>query len=207
MNLIVGDSHPHFAFDINDQTVITEDLRIIHAQDWVGISHYSGLTIYSATKNIEKELLENDINISGCENVVYIFGSNDALVKRENAKHPSEYVGEYIQSIENIRAKYSLKKAYVIIPFHIRDLEHLEYWDHIRQGIRNFQDSNKLIIDIRDAIIKEAKDYKDVHVIDMTNLFYEDNDHFHEKYSRDGMHFNEAGKKKFFEKLKEEMNK
>lgn len=206
MNLIVGDSHVHFAFDFECQTIATDCIRLIKTDDWLGLSHRDGLTIWSATKNMESELLEHNVDIGSCENVVYIFGSNDALVKRENGKKPKEFMGAYIKSIDDLRVKYGMKNAYVIAPHHIRDLSNLEYWDPVREQLNDFETSNNMIKDIAKAIKTETKKYKHVHMVDITNLFNEDGDPFNEKYSLDGMHFNEIGKLLFFSKLEQAMS-
>lgn len=205
MNLIIGDSHIHFAFDNSYQSAPDSSMRIIRNEEWIGISYRDGLTIWSAIKDMENKIEKYKINTSSCENIVCMFGSNDAFIKRENGLHPSQYINDYLESIENIRVKYNFKNAYVIAPHHVRDLSNVRYWDSIKGKLNTFEKSNKMIEDIRDYIISESKKYKYVHGIDMLNLFDENGDQFNEKYSLDGMHFNILGRTKFFDKINESL--
>lgn len=202
MNLIVGDSHIHFAFNEVDQTSITECLKLIKSDGWTGLSHRDGLTIYSASRNIEDELLSNNIDIPAHINMVWMFGTNDALINRKEGKSPEEYIPIYIDSIERIRIKYKIKKAYVICPFYINRLDQISHWDPIRSKMNSYEQMNHIIEGIRRNILSECKKYKNIYAIDMSKLFEIKEDLFATEYCLDGVHFNAEGQKIFLDRIK-----
>ena len=205
MNLIVGDSHVHFAFNEVEQSSITECLKIIQCKDWTGLSHKDGVTIYSASRNIEKELILNGIDISRYSNMFWMFGTNDALINRMGGQSPKEYVFNYINSIENIRLKYGIEKSYVICPFYINLLDEISHWDPIRDKMNTHKDMNDIILNIKKNIILESYKYKNIEVLDMHEIFKIGEENFAKIYSLDGVHFNNKGRDLFWNKIKESL--
>jgi len=207
MNLLLGDSHVSFAFSEMHQIStkdITERLRVIQTVDWTGLSyHRNGLTIFSASKNLDADMLSSGIDSHKYTNMFLIFGTNDAFVYRENRQPCKEYIPLYLESIEKIRIKYGIKKAYVICPFHIKNLDSVAHWDSLRHKMNSYDGMNHIIKDIKESIVLESQRYENIDYIDMSRLFEIENELFASKYSLDGVHFNSHGQKIFLNRLEE----
>jgi hypothetical protein len=58
---------------------------------------------------------------------------------------------------------------------------------------------NSIVKQVHDEVTKAAGRHPGIVVIPMIDLFNEDGELFNKRYSRDGVHFNELGRQKFFD--------
>ena len=207
MNLLIGDSHVHYAFSEIDKIStkdVTERLRLVETFDWTSLSYWiNGISIFSVSRNLDSDMSLSNIDLYKYTNMFLIFGTNDALIYRENRQSWEECIPYYLESIEKIRIKYGIKKAYVICPFYIKNLDNIDCWDSLRYKLNSYDDMNHIIKDIKENIILESQQYENINCIDMSNLFQTEEELFATEYSLDGVHFNNQGQKIFFNKIYE----
>ena len=194
---MVGESHVAFAFDPSLQTDGHNQTKYIddHSKGWKGFCYYDGLTMFTLPNRLENDLQKTSIKISDYKNIVFVFGTNDAIVRRDNPQPPEAYVPRYIEYIESVRTRYDLANAYVTTPFYVQPsrswTDQERYYGH--------ETRTDLIVRINSAIVTEASKYANVHAVSLTDIFSEGGELFHDKYSHDGVHFNELGRNRFFD--------
>ena len=209
MNLMVGESHVHYAFDTSLQTDGPgQTKRILDPhRGWTAFSYHNGLTMFSVPNRLEGDLQHLSINIKisdfAGKDIVFVFGTNDAILKRIGGQAIEEYTPRYIDYIEDVRDRYGLRKAYVTTPWYVQPTK---TWPE-PELYQNVADRDELIIRVNAAIIKEAERHSNVHVISLIDIFNEEGEKFNDKYSFDGIHFNKLGRQKFFDALADAMEK
>ena len=216
LNLMVGESHVSFAFDPSLQFDVHGGSKVITDAEggWKGFCYYGGATIFSVPDKLVNDLEYAGISLGNYrgKDIVFNFGTNDSLFFKRDRAMPDDYVYKYIEFIEGVRSKYGFRNAYVTTPWYIRhdvyEYKHMnQFWaDAEREG--RFSEPlvrDQVIAKIDEAIIKETSNYQNIHAVSMLNLFNEDGELFNKKYTLDGVHFNETGRKLFFDVITREM--
>lgn len=199
MNLMIGDSNVDFALSKDLINITFKDVNVLNTDKWTGIACH-GLTMYSCTNKLEKYIEETKIDFNKYSNVVFLFGTCDIIRKIKNREFPNTYSNKYVEFVEKIRQKYSIKNAYIISPWFIRDLKH----ESFRTNGRPYNDlktSYKITEIMNHSLRENVSNYKNIYLISMINLFEENREKFNKKYSFDGVHFNDLGKEKFLKEL------
>ena len=203
MNLMIGESHIHYAFDTSLHTTVNRNkkvCRIITDPEggWKGFSYYNGLMMFSLEGRLENDLKKAGIYIQGYKDkkVVFIFGTSTSIAHKEGRLSPQEYVCRYVDYIEGLCQRYGIRKVYITTPWYVGDDSHSHPGYSARTDKTNV---NIIIKQIHDEVTKAADRHPDIAVIPMIDLFNEDGELFNKRYSLDGVHFNELGRQKFFD--------
>lgn len=188
----IGDSHPKYLVPRSAYKESGDYVYLLHELD-EAISFYTGSTMWSFPNIVDAALEATRLDFSSFKFVIFVYGTNDAM---KVGKDPLPVcVDRYLDKVVELSERLQLPHPLVLSPtparYPYKALEGANY-----HPIEEAKERYKKI----DTLLQQGCLARSLDFLSMYDLLSVDG-YLDSQYSLDGIHFNNAGKLLYMERL------